>query len=82
VDNNTSFTSNLQCVENEGATLCNTGDPQTESGTWSWSSTETILNINFPSDGPEVYTLVSLTSSSLVVSQTDASYEYTFTLGH
>lgn len=82
LDDFDSFTSNLQCVADEGATKCVATDPQTENGTWSWASSETILNINYPSEGPTAYSLVSLTSLYLVLSFNDGIDEYKLTLGH
>ena len=55
----------------EGATKCNSGDPQTNPFTWSFGSGETVLNISATlfTGGSSVFNLVSLSSTQLVVSQ-------------
>lgn len=55
----------------EGPAKCNAGDPQTSPVTWSWLSGETQLNISTTlfTGGSSTFTLVSLTETQLVVSQ-------------
>lgn len=55
----------------EGATKCNSADPQTNTFTWSFTSGETILNISATlfTGGSSTFTLVSLSATQLVVSQ-------------
>ena len=46
LDNEISFQTNGNGIANEGATKCNTGDPQTAAFTWSFSNNETVLRIS------------------------------------
>ena len=73
----------------EGATKCNSGDPQTNPFTWNFQSSETILFISATlfTGGSSTFTLVSLTETDLVVSQTitppaGPSFLATVTFGH
>lgn len=56
----------------EGPLKCNAGDPQTNSFLWSFSSGETVLNISTVlfTGGSNTFTIVSLTETQLVASQT------------
>lgn len=42
-DDFTTYNTNGTSVDDEGATKCNSSDPQTTSGTWSWGANETTL---------------------------------------
>jgi len=55
----------------EGATKCNAPDPQSNPFTWSWQSSETILQVSaiFFTGGSNTFTLVALTETQLVLSQ-------------
>lgn len=55
----------------EGATKCNTGDPQTTPFTWSFLSSETELNISTPlfTGGSNTMSIVTLTEVELTLSQ-------------
>lgn len=60
----------------EGATKCNAGDPQTNPFTWNFASNETILHISTTlfSGGSNDFTLVTLSETQLVISQTYPPY--------
>lgn len=54
-------------VYDEGATKCDPGDPQTETGTWTFTDNETRLSTT--SGGvTEIVDIVELTDSKLVIS--------------
>jgi len=55
----------------EGPSKCNGADPQTNPFTWNFASSETILHIStlLFTGGSNDFTLVSLSSTQLVVSQ-------------
>jgi hypothetical protein len=55
----------------EGATKCNSGDPQTNPFTWYFQSNETSIHISTVlfSGGSSDFNLVSVTTTELVVSQ-------------
>lgn len=71
-DNILTFSASLNGIADEGATKCNAGDPQTNPFTWSFGAGETILNVSstFFSGGSNVFTIVSLTATELILSQT------------
>ncbi|GAB2947118.1 hypothetical protein GCM10027048_10170 [Hymenobacter coalescens] len=53
---------------NEGATKCNTADPQTETGAWDFNSDQTKLTLTDPDLGLSlVYDIVELNASTLKV---------------
>jgi len=60
----------------EGGSKCNGSDPQTNPFTWSFLSNETILHISTVlfTGGSNDFTLVSLSSTQLVVSQNYPPY--------
>lgn len=80
-DDVTTFKTNGTAEGNEGATKCDTADPQTYSLTWSFASNETKLNL----DGTE-YNLVELTATILRFSYSDVvngvTYTEEVTFGH
>ena len=71
-DNVLTFAVALTGTADEGATKCNSGDPQSNPFTWNFQSSETILFISATlfSGGSSTFTLVSLSETELVVSQT------------
>ena len=70
-DNTLLFVAAGTGTEDEGATKCNAGDPQTNSFTWNFASSETILHVStiLFTGGSSDFTLVSLTETQLVISQ-------------
>ncbi|TAL40680.1 MAG: hypothetical protein EPN92_14240 [Chitinophagaceae bacterium] len=60
----------------EGSSKCNGADPQTNPFTWNFASSETILHIStlLFTGGSNDFTLVSLSSTQLVVSQNYPPY--------
>ena len=70
-DNTVSFSSNGSGSVDEGATKCNTSDPQTLPLTWSFASNETLININgnaIAGKGGQ-YKVVVLTNTQLSLSK-------------
>ncbi len=70
-DNTVSFASNGSGTVDEGATKCDTPDPQTIPFTWSFASNETLININgnaVAGKGGQ-YKVVALTSTQLSLSK-------------
>jgi hypothetical protein len=55
----------------EGTTKCSAGDPQTNSFSWNFQTSETILFISTTlfTGGNNTFTLVSLTETELILSQ-------------
>jgi hypothetical protein len=70
-DNIITFSTSGSGNINEGATKCNSTDPDNVSFTWNFASSETILHISTTlfTGGSNDFTLVSLTETELVVSQ-------------
>ena len=56
---------------NEGATKCNSADPQTSNFTWNWASNETVLHVStvLLPGGNNDFTVVSISETQLVISQ-------------
>jgi hypothetical protein len=73
-DDFTTFKTNGTAEGNEGASKCDSADPQTYSLTWSFASNETKLNI----DGDE-YNLVELTGTKLKISYSLVDNGVTYT---
>jgi hypothetical protein len=70
-DNTVSFSSNGNGIVDEGTTKCNTTDPQTVPFTWSFTSNETLININgnaIAGKGGQ-YKVVALSSTQLSLSK-------------
>ena len=68
-DNILKISSNGTYVFDEGATKCVSTDPQIiESGNWSFNSTETKVTI-----GSDTYDIISLSATTLVISQAVAA---------
>ncbi len=70
-DNILTFTTGGTGTNDEGATKCNAGDPQTNPFTWSFQSGETQLQVSsaFFTGGSGTFTIVSLTSTQMILSQ-------------
>ena len=70
-DNIMTFSVGLTGVVDEGATKCNGADPQTNPFTWSFQSSETVLNIStiLFTGGSNNFTIVALNETQLVLSQ-------------
>jgi hypothetical protein len=71
-DNVANFASNGTGTNDEGASKCQPSDPQTTNFTWNFQSNESILFVSTPlfTGGSSNFTLVSLTATELVLSQT------------
>jgi len=70
-DNVITFKTDGTGTLDEGASKCNTADPQTISFTWNFSANETILNINTPilaGVGGD-FKIITLTNTQLVLSK-------------
>ncbi len=70
-DNILTFSANGSGVLDEGATKCNSNDPQTRSFTWSFMSNETTLHISDTlfAGGNNDFHIVALSETQLGVSQ-------------
>jgi hypothetical protein len=70
-DNVLTFSSNGTGVLDEGATKCNSTDPQTNPFDWSFASNETVLHVSTVlfTGGSSDFTIVTLNDSQLVLSQ-------------
>lgn len=68
-DNILSFSTNLSGNVAEGATKCNSGDPDNNPFTWAFASAETEITVSSPlfTNGGTTFTLISLTAAELVV---------------
>ncbi|KAB2914907.1 MAG: DUF5004 domain-containing protein [Bacteroidetes bacterium] len=76
-----SFKSDKTYTQEEGATKCDPNDPQvSEAGTWTFSSDEKQI-VQTSSGSTESSTLVELTETKLVISntETDGGITYTYT---
>jgi len=73
VDNITFYKSTGDYLEDEGATKCDSADPQTlESGTWKFNTDKTIITVTSSdpaNPGTVALTLVSLTATTLVIKE-------------
>jgi lipocalin-like protein len=71
-DNVITLSSNGSGSIDEGPTKCNAGDPQTTAITWSFLNNETTLHLSSAlfTGGSTDFTIVSLTETNLVISQT------------
>ena len=70
-DNSVTFSTDGSGTVDEGATKCNTSDPQTLPFTWSFASNETLININgnaIAGKGGQ-YKVVALSSTQLSLSK-------------
>ena len=82
-DNLTKFNTNFTIIDDEGATKCDSSDPQTTTGgTWAWNTTETILTITYPDSDPESWNIVTNDGTTLkgTSSEVDNGVNYTYTI--
>lgn len=78
-DNIVDFTETGSFTVDEGATKCDATDPDLfNSGSWSFSDSETIITLDGAS-GTEIYNVVSISRSQLVLSQTFTDNNLNFT---
>jgi len=70
-DNVLTFSSNGNGMVDEGATKCDSSDPQTDPFTWNFASNETVLHVSTVlfTGGSSDFTVVTLTDTQLVLSQ-------------
>jgi len=70
-DNVLTFSSNGNGMVDEGATKCDSSDPQTNPFTWNFASNETVLHVSTVlfTGGSSDFTVVTLTDTQLVLSQ-------------
>jgi hypothetical protein len=71
-DNTLLFVATGTGTVDEGATKCNSGDPQTIPFTWSFANAEAELNVSATlfTGGSTVFNIITLSESQLVLSQT------------
>lgn len=62
-DNYQTFSADGVYVFDEGATKCDSSDPQRETGKWQLSADETQVILNMPSNSHEVWEIPMLTST-------------------
>ncbi len=81
LDNRIKFSTPDVVTIDEGATKCNSGDPQTQTGTWNFVNNELDLNL----DG-ELYDIDELNGNTLAISYTEtfggSTYTYQLVLKH
>jgi hypothetical protein len=70
-DNIIAFVSTGSGTLDEGASKCNSGDPQTTPFTWNFASSETMLHISTTlfTGGSSDFTIVTLSETQLILSQ-------------
>jgi len=70
-DNTITFAAGGTGTLDEGATKCNSGDPQTSPFTWSFASNETVLHVTATlfTGGSSDFNIVTLDDNQLVLSQ-------------
>lgn len=81
IDDTFKFNTDMTFVFDEGASKCDSGDPQSTAGTWAFISSETILSIT--DDGSvQDLTILELKENILKVnySEIDGSDTYTYTI--
>jgi hypothetical protein len=82
-DDLTIFNADGTITNDEGVIKCNASDPQTANGgTWVLSADGKTLTITSPGQAPFVVTIVTLSSTSFVGTQTmvDSGVTYTYTI--
>lgn len=78
-DNITIFKADKSITFDEGGTKCEVSDPQTQSGTWTFNTTETV--ISYTANGvTRSETIKSLTSNKLTTTYQDVLEGVTYTL--
>lgn len=75
-DGTMKFTADGKYTEDEGATKCETSDPQTLSGTWVFNPGETVLTITETGESPISITIETLTATQLKGSYQTAASEW------
>ena len=70
-DNIITFVSTGSGTLDEGASKCNSGDPQTTPFTWNFASNETVLHVStlLFTGGSSDFTIVALSETQLILSQ-------------
>ena len=70
-DNIITFVSTGSGTLDEGASKCNSGDPQTTPFTWNFTSGETVLHVStiLFTGGSSDFTIVTLSETQLILSQ-------------
>jgi len=71
-DNILTFSANGTVTADEGSTKCNSGDPQTQNFTWSFTTNETVLSVSgaiFAGQSGN-FTILALTETSLALEGT------------
>jgi len=70
-DNILTFSSNGSGTLDEGATKCNSSDPQSNPFTWNFTTNETVLHVSAVlfTGGSSDFTIVTLNDTQLVLSQ-------------
>lgn len=69
-DNTMKFNENGSYSEDEGATKCNSEDPQTIPGSWAFNTDETIISITEDSETIS-FTILELTNTTLKTKHTE-----------
>jgi len=64
----------------EGATKCNTNDVQTKTGTWVWSTDETIITVTRSGEDPQSWTVLINDGTTLKVKYTEKINATNYTL--
>ncbi len=77
-DNVTSFTTANVYTIDEGATKCNSADPQTLNGTWSFQNNESKIVMGYNSQS-STQNITTLNENTMVLTQTDSSSSGVFT---
>lgn len=77
-DNLFKFSANQTLVFDEGATKCDSSDPQTQNGTWYFNSDQTRLTLSDPSQGipTSSFDIIAISASKLQL-----RYTYSYSSG-
>lgn len=67
-DGSIKFLANGTYADDEGSLKCDASDPQTETGTWVFNPSETVLTLTQAGGTPISFDIVTLTATSLVIS--------------
>jgi hypothetical protein len=79
-DDFTTYKANKTYTDDAGATACQQGDPQTQSGTWDVNSDQTKLFLTDANQGNITLDLTEVSNTKLVLSTTDASQGFPITI--
>jgi hypothetical protein len=80
-DDFTEFKRGGQVVFDQGPLRCD-GEPQTQTGTWSFNSDQTKITVNEPGEDPITYDIIELNNNSVKVKYSEVlpdNIKYTFT---